>query len=83
MTAPTTQRARRSRQDYAEFDARLAAIMRRNPAGLTASELARLHGTPYHVVEQALYRLEKRGLLLCDDGRGRISIYEHQEQPHV
>lgn len=24
MTAPTTQRARRSRQDYAEFDARLA-----------------------------------------------------------
>lgn len=58
-----------------DTDNLLAGILRRHPDGLTRGEIARLLGRRYDAIESALYRLEGRGVLLCED-RGRISIYQ-------
>jgi len=59
-----------------DTDARLADLLRRHPDGLTILEIARLLGIRRESVDNRLFRLERRGLLLCEDA-GRVSIYQH------
>ena len=58
-----------------DADHKLADLLRRHPDGLTIREIARLLGVTYDSVSSRLYRLEHRGLLLCED-RGRVSLYQ-------
>ena len=68
-------RARRPASEQ-PVDAIVALLMRRHPDGLTIGQLARLAGVAYESIRYVLYRLERRGLLLCEDDDGRLSIYE-------
>ena len=60
---------------YAERDAAIEAQLRANPDGLTTGELTRLTGICYESLHHALNRIERRGVLLCEDTYRRISIY--------
>ena len=62
---------------YAERDAAIEALLRENPNGLTRGQIARCTGLAYEQVDHALNRLERRGVLLCED-RGRVSIYRSE-----
>ena len=59
---------------YAERDAAIEALLRENPNGMTRGQIARCTGLAYEPVDHALNRLERRGVLLCEDC-GRVSIY--------
>ena len=59
---------------YAERDAAIEALLRANPDGMTRSQIARRAQVAYDAVEYAFSRLERRGVMLCEDC-GRISIY--------
>ncbi len=59
---------------YAERDAAIEALLRANPDGMTIGQIARCTGLAYEQVDHALNRLERRGVMLCEDC-GRISIY--------
>ena len=61
-----------------DADHQLADLLRRHPDGLTKREIARLSGRRYETIDNALDRLERRGVLLCEDAR-RVSIYQYQE----
>ena len=74
MTSAADHHTIRPRR-WNDTDTRLADILRRHPDGLTRGEIARLLGRRYDAIESALYRLEHRGLLLCED-HGRISLYQ-------
>lgn len=56
-------------------DHQLADLLRRHPDGLTIREIARYLGVTYESVSSRLYRLERRGVLLCEDAR-RVSVYQ-------
>ena len=60
---------------YAERDAAIEALLRAAPAGLTTGQLTALTGLGYEALQHALNRLERRGVLLCEDDERRISIY--------
>ena len=62
---------------YAECDAAIEALLRANPDGMTRGQIARCTGLAYEQVDHALNRLERRGVLLCED-RGRVSIYRSE-----
>ncbi len=49
--------------------------LRAAPDGLTPGELTRLTGICYESLHHALNRLERRGVLLCEDDQRRISIF--------
>ena len=59
---------------YAERDAAIEALLRENPDGMTRGHIARRAQVAYDAVEYAFSRLERRGVMLCEDC-GRISIY--------
>ena len=50
-------------------------FLARGFASVTIREIARYLGVTYDSVSSRLYRLEHRGLLLCED-RGRVSLYQ-------
>ena len=60
---------------YAERDAAIEALLRAAPAGLTTGQLTALTGLGYEALQHALNRLERRGVLLCEDDQRRISIF--------
>lgn len=60
---------------YAERDAAVEALLRANQDGLARGQIARHTGLTYDAVEYALTRLERRGVLLCEDEYHRISVY--------
>jgi len=62
---------------YAERDAAIEALLRENPDGMTRGHIARCTGLAYELVDHALNRLERRGVLLCEDC-GRVSIYRSE-----
>ena len=67
---------RQARLDaYAERDAAIVAQLRANPDGLTPGELTRLTGICYESLHHALNRIERRGVMLCEDDQRRISIF--------
>ena len=76
----TTQRLNRSPRPqsthHTEADANLVNLLRRHPGGLTRSQIARQMGLRYDAVDPALARLERRGILLCEDD-GLITVYQH------
>ena len=59
---------------YAERDAAIEALLRENPNGLTTGALTARTGLGYEQIHHALNRLERRGVMLCED-MGLISIY--------
>ena len=59
---------------YAERDAAIETLLRQHPDGLTRGQIGRCTGLAYELVDHALNRLERRGVLLCEDC-GRISVY--------
>ncbi len=64
-----------SKADKAERLARAAAVIG-DRGEITAGELARRLGVPRSTVARDLASAEARGMLLCEDGRGRISLFE-------
>ena len=58
-----------------DADHQLADLLRRHPDGLTIREIARFLGVRCEAIDSRLYRLERRGVLLCEDER-RVSIYQ-------
>ena len=60
---------------YAERDAAIEALLRAAPAGLTTGQLTALTGLGYEALQHALNRLERRGVMLCEDDQRRISIF--------
>lgn len=58
-----------------DADHQLADLLRRHPDGLTIREIARHLGVTYESVNSRLYRLERRGVPLCEDAC-RVSIYQ-------
>jgi DNA-binding transcriptional ArsR family regulator len=59
---------------YAERDAAVEALLRQHPDGLTTGALTARTGLGYEQIHHALNRLERRGVMLCED-MGLISIY--------
>ena len=59
---------------YAERDAAIEALLRQHPDGLTPGELTALTRLSHELLQHAFNRLERRGVMLCEDC-GRISIY--------
>ena len=59
---------------YAECDAAIEALLRQHPDGLTPGELTALTRLSHELLQHAFNRLERRGVMLCEDC-GRISIY--------
>ena len=60
---------------YAERDAAIEALLRAAPAGLTTGQLTALTWLGYEALQHALNRLERRGVMLCEDDQRRISIF--------
>jgi hypothetical protein len=59
---------------YDERDAAIEALLRQHPDGLTPGELTALTRLSHELLQHAFNRLERRGVMLCEDC-GRISIY--------
>jgi DNA-binding IclR family transcriptional regulator len=54
---------------------RLVDLLQGHPGGLSQSEMARQLRVPRSTVHRDLVALEKRGVLLAEDPRGRISLF--------
>jgi len=54
---------------------RVVELLQGHPAGLSQSEMARQLRVPRSTVHRDLVALEKRGVLLAEDPRGRISLF--------
>lgn len=55
---------------------RLVDLLQGHPAGLSQSEIARQLHVQRSTVHRDLVALEKRGVLLAEDPRGRISLFK-------
>lgn len=66
----------RSIPQWSDADTGLADLLRRYPDGLTRCQISRLSGLRRVAVDHALCRLECRGVLLCEDDAGRVSVYQ-------
>ncbi|MCX7839997.1 MAG: helix-turn-helix domain-containing protein [Anaerolineae bacterium] len=51
-------------------------LLQNHPTGLSPSEIARQLRVPRSTVHRDLIALEKRGVLLAEDSRGRISLFK-------
>ncbi len=54
---------------------RMVDLLQRHPAGLSQSELAQQLRVPRSTIHRDLVALEKRGVLLAEDPRGRVSLF--------
>ena len=72
---PRLPNRRRGTTAWNENDIRIADLLRRYPGGITLPELARLSGISYTAIDNALYHLERRGFILCEDYH-LISLYQ-------
>ncbi len=64
--------SKRGKQDRLE---KIVNLLERNPGGLSQSEIAKLVRTQRSTVHRDLAALEKRGVLLVEDDRGRVSLF--------
>jgi CRISPR-associated endonuclease/helicase Cas3 len=64
-----------SKQDKQERLEQIVQVLERHPGGLTQSEIARRIRVERSTVHRDLAALEKRGVLLAEDHRGRISLF--------
>lgn len=55
---------------------RMVDLLHGHPGGLPPSEIARQLRVPRSTVHRDLVALEKRGVLLAEDPRGRISLFK-------
>lgn len=55
---------------------RMVHLLQGRPAGVSPSEIAQQLGVPRSTVHRDLVALEKRGVLLAEDPRGRVSLFE-------
>jgi|GEM_PF-576099 DNA-binding IclR family transcriptional regulator len=53
----------------------MVGLLQNHPAGLAPTELAQKLGVPRSTVHRDLVALEKRGVLLAEDPRGRLSLF--------
>jgi len=54
---------------------RIAAVIGQHPSGISQSELARRMNMPRSTVNRDLFALEKAGILLAQDRRGRLALF--------
>lgn len=54
---------------------RMVDLLHSHPGGLPQSEIARQLRVPRSTIHRDLVALEKRGMLLAEDPRGRISLF--------
>lgn len=55
---------------------RMVDLLQNHPTGLLPSEIARELRVPRSTIHRDLVALEKRGVLLAEDPRGRISLFK-------
>ena len=54
---------------------KIVDLLEHNPGGLSQSEIAKRVSTERSTVHRDLAALEKRGVLLAEDDRGRVSLF--------
>jgi DNA-binding IclR family transcriptional regulator len=59
---------------------RYEGLIPKHPGGIRQSALARILGVPRSTVMRDLPALEKRGTLLAEDGRGRLSLFRRRRR---
>jgi DNA-binding IclR family transcriptional regulator len=64
--------SKRGKQDRLD---KIVGLLERNPGGLSQSEIARRVRAERSTVHRDLAALEKRGVLLAEDDRGRVSLF--------
>lgn len=57
----------------------MAEVIRQHPSGVSQSQIARKLGVPRCTVKRDLPTLEKAGILLCEDERGRLSLFRRKQ----
>jgi DNA-binding IclR family transcriptional regulator len=64
--------SKQAKQDRLE---QIVQVLEGNPGGLTQSEIARRVRRQRSTVHRDLLALDKRGVLLAEDERGRVSLF--------
>lgn len=55
----------------------IVALLGEYPQGLKQGDIARYLNYPAKMVMEDLQRLEAQQILLCDDGTGRLQLFDH------